>query len=290
MTSESTVLERSTVGAARARPDRRSPASLLIALGISAVCLALWRVSRGDLYTPGSSLGYALGVTGGSMMLGLLTYPVRKRLIALKETGPLRHWFRAHMVLGILGPLLILFHSTLQVGSLNAAVAFGCMLLVAGSGIVGRFIYRQIHHGLYGARATVQELQASLDKQMAALEPTFERVAEVRTAVDEFVARTHTIPPSLGARSLHFVALYLLRPVVRQRVRRALGYGSVFHRHRPQIASLATTIDDLLVAVHRHAQFSTYERLFSLWHVAHLPFVYMLAASAIIHVVAVHMY
>ena len=38
------------------------------------------------------------------------------------------------------------------------------------------------------------------------------------------------------------------------------------------------------------AHFSTYERLFSLWHVLHVPLVYMLVLSAIAHVVAVHMY
>jgi len=38
------------------------------------------------------------------------------------------------------------------------------------------------------------------------------------------------------------------------------------------------------------AQFATYERLFSLWHVLHVPFVYMLVVSAVVHVIAVHMY
>jgi hypothetical protein len=45
-----------------------------------------------------------------------------------------------------------------------------------------------------------------------------------------------------------------------------------------------------LTAAQRAAQFRTYDRLFSLWHAVHIPFVYMLAASAVIHVVAVHMY
>jgi hypothetical protein len=45
-----------------------------------------------------------------------------------------------------------------------------------------------------------------------------------------------------------------------------------------------------LDSVQSVAQFTTYERLFSLWHVLHVPFVYMLVASAIAHVVAVHMY
>jgi hypothetical protein len=36
--------------------------------------------------------------------------------------------------------------------------------------------------------------------------------------------------------------------------------------------------------------FSAWERLFALWHVAHVPFVYILALSAVAHVVAVHAY
>lgn len=254
------------------------------------VGIGLWRISRGDIYTSGSAFGYTLGVVGGLMMVGLLTYPLRKRTTALKEAGPLRHWFRAHMLLGILGPLFILFHSTLHIGSLNAAVAFGCMLLVAGSGIVGRFIYRQIHHGLYGARATVDELRADLDQQMSRLEPTFARITQVRAHVEAFMQRSNRVPATLSARTLHLLAMYIQRPMVWLRIRRALGAGLLPRRRNPDVALLASTVDEFLVAVHRHAEFSTYERLFSLWHVAHLPFVYMLAASAIVHVVAVHMY
>ncbi len=43
-------------------------------------------------------------------------------------------------------------------------------------------------------------------------------------------------------------------------------------------------------AVQRVAQFGVFERLFSCWHVLHVPLVYMMVLSAIAHVVAVHMY
>jgi hypothetical protein len=49
-------------------------------------------------------------------------------------------------------------------------------------------------------------------------------------------------------------------------------------------------VSEYMQGVQRVAQFNTYERLFSLWHVLHVPFVYMLVLSAIAHVVAVHMY
>jgi hypothetical protein len=49
-------------------------------------------------------------------------------------------------------------------------------------------------------------------------------------------------------------------------------------------------IDRYLEAVVRVAQFTAYERMFALWHLAHLPFVYLLVISAVVHVVAVHAY
>ena len=40
----------------------------------------------------------------------------------------------------------------------------------------------------------------------------------------------------------------------------------------------------------RLAQIHVYQRLFSWWHVLHVPLVWMLVATAIAHVIAVHMY
>jgi hypothetical protein len=45
-----------------------------------------------------------------------------------------------------------------------------------------------------------------------------------------------------------------------------------------------------LDAVVRVAQYKAYERVFALWHVAHLPFVYLMVISAVVHVIAVHAY
>ncbi len=49
-------------------------------------------------------------------------------------------------------------------------------------------------------------------------------------------------------------------------------------------------INAFLDAVRDAAQFHTYERLFSLWHIFHIPLVYMMVFSAFYHVYAVHAY
>ena len=54
--------------------------------------------------------------------------------------------------------------------------------------------------------------------------------------------------------------------------------------------NLLQTIDSALQLVQRRGQLATYERLFSLWHVIHIPFLCMLVITAIVHVVAVHAY
>ena len=57
----------------------------------------------------------------------------------------------------------------------------------------------------------------------------------------------------------------------------------MFYQNEKFIRTYIYSIRDL-------AQFSTYEKLFSLWHIFHVPLVYMLVFSAIWHVIAVHMY
>jgi hypothetical protein len=42
--------------------------------------------------------------------------------------------------------------------------------------------------------------------------------------------------------------------------------------------------------VQKAAAFGVSERLFSLWHVLHIPLFFVLVVAAIIHVVAVHFY
>ena len=82
-----------------------------------------------------------------------------------------------------------------------------------------------------------------------------------------------------------------LRWQVRRRlIARSLTSPSVAeHRERLFVAT-SRFLRRHLRQVRQVAQFGTYERLFSLWHVIHVPFFLMMLISAVVHVVAVHMY
>ena len=268
---------------------------------ITALLLAAaaWLAGWMRLYTPGSDLGYAMGLTGSVMMLMLLLYPLRKRVGFLRRLGELRWWFRLHMFFGIAGPVLVMLHSTLRVGSLNAAVAFYSMVLVAGSGIVGRFIYTKIHHGLYGRKATLQERQERLGLTSGAMKSKFRFAPDIeqRLAALEAYASDNGGSEMLGARRFVAVSLraFVLRRRTLRRIRRLLVAAAPKRGWNAEDVSVRQAVarqrlDEYLDAVKDVAQFRVYERLFSLWHVLHVPLVYMLVICAIVHVVAVHMY
>ena len=259
----------------------------------------VWLSARGEYYTPGDDFGYYLGLVGAIMMLILLLYPLRKHVGFLQKLGAISHWFRLHMLFGIAGPLLILFHSTFTIGSLNAGVAMGCMVLVAGSGIIGRFMYRRIHHGLYGRRATLQEMQAQLGSQEGEVRSKFHFAPRVETRLKAFGDLAHARPDGFLLTTWQFLTISLRARRVHaqcmRELRKVLGGYAVqrgWERAKLQrrLAAASEKIQAYLEAARHTAQFSIYERLFSLWHILHVPFVFMLVISGVVHVIAVHMY
>ena len=156
------------LGHARAAPRRATSREQRNGNALQWYCLLTlliifgWLIRDHNLISPEFGIGYWLGIIGGSMMALLLMYPLRKRFRFLGLLGETKYWFRLHMIFGLLGPLLIFFHSNFRLGSFNSRVAFYAMLLVAGSGIIGRHFYAGIHRGLYGRKTSLRELQNDL--------------------------------------------------------------------------------------------------------------------------------
>ena len=288
----------STQGAGQQAKAAASGDLLLYAL-VTALVLGAWQLSRMELFEAGDDVGYWLGVAGGVSMLTLFTYPLRKYLRVFKNWGKVKIWFWFHMVLGIAGPILILVHSTFRIGSINAAVALYSMIIVALSGIVGRFIYVRIHRGLSGEKSSLRELQARAGFAQGEARTRLHFAPSVESRMQAFEEQALKGQPGWGtyARQI-FVLPFIQMRVYRQCVAelrgpmRAIAIQKGWSRsdlaRRERRAQ--KLISSYLVSTARVAQFAAYERLFSLWHVAHVPFVYILVASALFHVYAVHAY
>ncbi len=291
MSIPSTTLELPIVSVPtdRAKSRLRASPRRLHALMWLALTLLVIFGARTDAYDVDSDIAYWFGVAGGSAMLTLLLYPLRKRLDRLLPLGKLRYWFSGHMVLGIAGPVLILLHCKLSLGSLNAKVAFWSMVVVASSGIVGRFLYAQLHRGLYGRQRSAGELRAEAAAAMAVAAPMLDQNSRGHAALAVFAA----LAADTGRRGLAAPWQQLTLPLRARSTSKACiadvltAHGKVDPAH---LQHLTTVLHDYFVAATAAARFGAIERLFSLWHVAHLPLVVILVLTALFHVLAVHMY
>ena len=256
-------------------------------------------IAQHKYYTSGDDFGYYLGLVGALLMLSLLLFPLRKRTRFMQGWGKLSNWFRVHMIIGITGPLLILFHANFRFGSINAGVALASMLLVAASGILGRFVYTKIHHGLYGRSATLKEIKAHFIAQSDDIKTKFHFAPHIEKwlldfesyALDDALTISGKIwrfvSIAVQARWLHRKSIHALKLLLSKRAHER-DWDDAKLTQRLALASRMAEI--YLKQAQAVAQFSTYEHIFALWHVLHIPLVYMLVLSSVFHVVAVHMY
>ena len=249
--------------------------------------------------SPQRGLGYTLGITGGCMMLLLLIYSARKRVAWLRWIGGIPAWFRIHMVLGIVGPLLILFHSNFRLGATNSNVALISMLLVAGSGVVGRYIYTRLHAHLDGHESTLEQLKADGERvRLQASSIAF--LPGLLDAIERIEKKFVEPPGSAVLRLPHLLTgalrLQIARWLVRREIRRAVravsaGKSRVLLPHLDRITTVSCRYAERrLAAGRRTAEYRLYARLFSFWHVLHIPLFFMLLVAGIVHVIAVNIY
>ena len=280
------------------RKFRITPA-LAFAVVVTAFLYLGWHMPTERYITPKRGIGYALGIIGGSLMLLLFLYSARKRLPFLEFLGPAAGWFRFHMVLGVLGPLCILYHANFGLGATNSNIALFAMLTVAGSGLIGRYIYARIHHGLYGSKLSLGELRKGADNLRAASGAFgfLPELAERLEHVERRLLSSSGHVPFIGIARLagaYLIALHArlqLRAYVRKCLRAAAARSNTIAAERKRLQRTAYAyIDRRLAGTRRVAGFEAYERLFSLWHALHIPLIFMMLIAGTVHVIAVHVY
>jgi hypothetical protein len=280
----------------RLRLERRL--SQVVLFGVMVAAFVGWR-NRERLPPPDDGLGYWLGIVGSAMMVLLLLYPLRKRLRPRHWLGSVGLWFRLHMLLGLLGPVVILYHARFGYSALNSAVAYVAMLVVACSGLTGRFIYGHIHRGYSQRKVDARELLDDLLQWRLQLEADGEAGHQVVQRLEDLEQQ------ALAKRRTLFGNLVT---VIEVGVRSRFLYYQVKDRARRRLVrdETAQHLASSVIAVHQQALqrhiyeyvrtirelggFVFYERMFRAWHYLHYPLFLFLVPTVILHVVAVHMY
>jgi len=288
-----------TATATRPAPLRKSRNALYGYSALLAMLLAGWLLRDEQLVNPEEGLGYWLGIVGGSLMLMLLLYPAGKKSQLLRRLGMVKHWFKIHMIIGLVGPIMVLYHCNFSVGAMNSKVALCSMLGVAISGVIGKHFYTRLHRGLYGKRAGIDELRKeitdALDNShgLAAILPRF--INELHAVSEELLGdqftRTISLRQCLSWTIKYYVVRARLYVLIHRELRARAMLSETLQANTKGLRNTANAYAAKQVGLMRQvAQLSFYERLFSLWHVFHMPLFLLLVISALVHVLAVHMY
>jgi hypothetical protein len=111
---------------------------------VSALYLAAYQ-QRGAFPAASGLVGHGIGVLGFVLMLMTETlYSIRK-LMTDARWGSMAGWLRFHMVTGLVGPYMVLLHTTMRFRGL-AGVAMLLTVVVVISGVVGRYLYTAAPH------------------------------------------------------------------------------------------------------------------------------------------------
>lgn len=271
----------------------------LFVLAIGLMMAYGWQIRGEEFLTAESGFGYALGIAGGALMLSQFLYPLRKKLKLLRNWGRISIWFKAHMAVGVIAPVMILFHANFGLGSINSNVALTAMGLVVASGLVGRYIFTKINQTLHGRVATLEDLKseskaAGLDMRQdmamdSAIIDALQHHEDEMLKVDRGWLSVFLHLVLLGSRT-RLMRWRLKRRLARELKERARQTQWTRRELRMHTRAGKRHIGAYIMSVRKVAEYRVYQRVFALWHVLHIPLFVMLVTSGVVHIVAVHLY
>jgi hypothetical protein len=227
---------------------------------------------------PSGIIGHGMGIIGSLfMIIGVSVYMVRKRYRMFSRWGVLKHWLEFHIFLCTLGPIMILFHTSLKFGGI-VAISFWSMVAVFLSGIVGRFIYIQIPRTIEGRELSLSEVREMKGDIGDNLINSVLLNEESRKVLVDSIK-----PIDYNHRNI-FVRTILKSIDDRKALRKVKYVLTKNNLDKSQQTKVISLVKNEISLNRRIERLATMQNLFKYWHVAHLPFALVMLVIMIIHV------
>ncbi len=233
--------------------------------------------SAHDLFKPTGLMGHGMGIVGSIMMLGGVSiYMLRKRLKKWSRWGLLKHWLELHIFLCSVGPILILYHTAFKFGGI-VAVSFWCMVAVAVSGVIGRFIYVLIPRSIEGHAISLTELEKENEKLYQQLHEYHDLNKNLLLKIDEYISEKYSRSYTVGEFFKKITSDYLNN----KKLIREVKTGIPNQKHSGGIVSV---LRRRLYVTQRISLLTSIQKIFRYWHIIHLPFALVMIIIMFIHV------
>lgn len=237
-------------------------------------------ISEGAVPAAGEFFGHSLGILGFILMVMTETlYSLRKRSRSARW-GRMSSWLKFHIFTGLVGPYMVLLHSSWKFNGLAGIVMLLTVILVA-SGIVGRYIYTAIPRTADGVEMASSQLEREIEANEAALQ---------RWLSTRFSA-TRTLPRHLIAsdEKKHTQIFFMFGYVFLEwdyRLQWWMYKRRLNATVRAQISELEKKIQRRRTLRRQVGSLVMARRLLSLWHAIHVPIGASLFIAASVHIVA----
>ena len=157
-----------------------------IAIVILTVLYLFMVVTLKEIPAASDFFGHMLGVLGFILMLMTETlYSLRKRSRSARW-GRMADWLQFHIFTGLVGPYMVLLHTSWKFNGLAGLVMLMTLIIVA-SGFIGRYIYTAIPRTADGIEIEAVELQ----RQIAVMETELKRLEATQSAQITRAQRKH---------------------------------------------------------------------------------------------------
>jgi hypothetical protein len=241
---------------------------------------------------PSGAIGLRLGMFGFLLFLFIYLYPLRKKWAWLGRQGSSRRWLDFHVLLGLVAPVVITFHSSFKFSGI-AGVAYWIMVLVALSGVVGRYIYAQIPRSLNSAELSLQEAQEQSLRLATQLKNTgilssrdvdgLLRLPDVRRVQSLSLIR---VLWGMLLFDLGFpFRIWRLRQKMLWSQRKWWSLVGLGRGENTVLEGSISMARDQTLLAKKIVFLSKSHRMLHLWHIIHRPFSYSFAVLASIHVI-----
>lgn len=231
------------------------------------------------LFKPSGLLGHGLGIVGTFLVVvGVFGYIAKKKFRALARFGRLKYWLEFHIFLCTLGPVMILFHTAFKFGGL-VSVSFWSMVAVVASGVIGRFIYIQIPRTIEGRELNLNEVKA--------MKQDLDEILNNYTAISEEIKNRILAATSINSQNDPKVYITNLFRNYREdksnlnNINRLLKQSNISKYDSNKIIKI---VKDEISLKNKIDRLQLMQKLFKYWHVAHLPFAFIMLIIMVIHV------
>lgn len=235
------------------------------------------------LHRPSRGIWLPLGWIGAAMMCTLMLYSLRKRVHLMNRLGPLRVWLLVHIFFGLMGPTLIVFHTTFKLNGI-VATCFWAMIVTMCFGILGRYIYIQIPRSINGTElksGDIDSMVETLDKDLGELLPD----AKLSGLMEKVIA------PGTDAASMNpLKALFFYIRNDLSNMSRIMDLHaklkSEYNLPAGVRAEVISVFRKKAALVRKRSFLKTSQALLNYWHVIHIPLALLMFLIMFLHIAA----